>query len=300
MKASLVGFQWKKCDGVSLDEIFSALGKIAHEWRKHGGFQRLVYVDKVDGFHVGLFLTSRDVQNAATVAFVEGRAKVRVRKLGDPIVDFNFFVLKDSTGRGLYQRYHHSAGIGQFTSFTKAFHDHIRDHKLNEAVTLLGARPSKRATRDARRPFRHTLKFSYIMEEGGLRRLLNELRGIDSFEFEFEELTANSFLSPLEGKAKKKVRRLVYSKTPKTHLIKPIVDAVNGLGLTSGSVVGQKRTGGTKRIDILENPCSYGEFDVDEIANDEMLDVSDIKSSPFLKQMLDIAKNTAQVTVPSR
>jgi hypothetical protein len=78
------------------------------------GYQRLIRAAEKDGYFVGLVVTFKTQRRICELEKEELVIQVRELEAGKSIVDFNFFVINQATGRGLYQHYHHSMSLQRF------------------------------------------------------------------------------------------------------------------------------------------------------------------------------------------
>lgn len=107
MLVRFLGVQLVLGQGLTMADFFAELKKKDGKEFEHRGSHREMHTGKVDSYHVGVIVSVNDRQTLMRRR-KEGTTwtvKPDVRQPGQEIVDFNFFALHETTGRGLYQHY---------------------------------------------------------------------------------------------------------------------------------------------------------------------------------------------------
>lgn len=85
-------------------------------------FKRNVFIDCADiGYYKGLILTVKDQKAYCKLQGSVDDLEIKVENLSghDKLIEFNFFVINKSTGKGLYQFYYQSTSLSKFKEILK-------------------------------------------------------------------------------------------------------------------------------------------------------------------------------------
>jgi hypothetical protein len=305
MKVRLVGAEWKDTGTVSFEELFHRLASIGNNQINFSDRARLIYIAERDGYHVGVFLTCKDQRRVCEIQQQRGEYKISVRALarGKSLVDFNFFAIHNVTGRGLYQHYHHSSSLNQFGLFLRKQFDDIKRGKREVELAQAGGDEAPRGTKKAiNARYKGTLQWAMMVRTEQLQELLEQLKRIRSFEFEFLTLTEKeSLFTPLSSVVKTETHRLSFKpKVDPGTIVGSIVSFVRARHIRRGRVDGVDEDGVDRVFRILDNPDCFAEFEFEELAEEAKLDLGDIARSPILIQILEvISKHRHQFETPT-
>jgi len=125
MKIVFQAFRWT-CHSQTFDlkNFLNELNKV--NGNTHGN--RISYFLEDGNYWVGLILTIKNMRKFVTLVESKKEIKLDVHELDDneKITDFNFFVLSQSTGYGLYQHYHQSCSLNTFNYIVRQRYNAIR------------------------------------------------------------------------------------------------------------------------------------------------------------------------------
>ncbi|OWY71605.1 hypothetical protein B7486_07930 [cyanobacterium TDX16] len=292
-----MGFVWDLGNGISADEFFDHLKDLKDKPIPFGGFDRLIYVGSREDYFIGLFIKLKDQRRSAEIIQDGGQFTVTVRELeeGKNLIDFNFFVINKSTMRGLYQHYHQSCSLNQFGIFCARQYDDLRDSKIEEEVKSIGDNISASQRRQIQSRFKGSLTWQNMVRSEALEQLLEELDIIKYFDFTLATIDDNdSLLTPLSPYAKRN-RRIVRFKSVQKGLAGTLVSLVKSKRITVGKIGGVDAEKRERVFRLIENPGKFGEYEYDDLANETVLNLKDVDSSPFFDEMLDIIQDDAEL-----
>lgn len=140
---------------------------------------------------VGLNLTIKDISAFCSLKLEKGKLAVSAQALerGTLMTDFNFFVIYEPTGRGLYQHYHHSPAT---TTFCKLLNDRyllmvsglVKKKALDMVEKSNGEIDIESATKEIEKKYISYLKTEVIERPGSMGDMIMELKKIKRLTIE--------------------------------------------------------------------------------------------------------------------
>jgi hypothetical protein len=299
MKARIIGIEIAKNTPVTVETLLAWLGGQPKE-TKYSKAKRLLYLEEDSGHVFGLLLTTKSHKKACELVSNNGTLKIAVTSVADNSerIDFNFLVLRLSTQKGLYLQYKGSWNIHSFGNFIHTrYVDFVRSER-EKAVLAAGVPNSGKKAKEIRKKYaKPKLDCRIIVREQRLAELLNRLNKIGSFEFPLTTLTMRSrWFTPLKDATRVEEHVIRFrSDVTKRSLIAGIVKTIQKAGITRGKVYGKNEAGFDDYVDLVENPDVFESFDFDDIADEQNLDLSNIRSSALLRRMREVLDEHAHI-----
>jgi hypothetical protein len=293
MRVNLVGFRLEAGYGLSMVEVFDYLAQQRSKPIRFGEHERLIYLASSDAHYFGLFLTIKDHSKIPSIRRQQDEFQIEVTALADgtSVVDFNFFVISRETWAGLYSHYHHSCSINQFGIFCRTQADALRRERKDGALAHVHDRAEAKRVRAQFKG--DSLKCVVMIRRENLPVLLQQLERIKTFEYDMETLDAvEPLLSPIRPHLRRQSHclRFVKDENIKATVINWIGDFIESRSPTKARVEGIDSSGRNLSFGLLDNPDSFGTFDLASIVDANILKTRDFQDSSFVKQMLGIVQ----------
>jgi len=292
MKIKLLGIEMKPGHGITLADMFEAI-------RLHGGnpvdvagHSRFTYVDKVNGFHVGLVITTKDHNKFLEFKRDKASAKLEAREVseGAKLADFNFFAINEKTGKGIYQYYHQSCSINVFGHICKNFYDQLKKTRI-EAAKNASKDLTEKVEKQINKTYSGTLKWEILVRQESFAKLLRELKSISAVTLSVSTLAySDTVFSPIAQVAKNLSQRFTFGKgTSVSSVASSILGVAKGGNVEGARVEGIGEDGLEQVIKMFNTPDIFGEYDFDAIVASMTISPSDFSKSDFLKAMIKVA-----------
>lgn len=293
MKVNALGFRLKAIGKATLNDLANRLvHKSGNEFTFRNCERRIycsVNTHKGEVFAVGLFLTIRDHKKFVQLTEKDGTIGVTITELDDDSrpFDFNFFVFHPSSGSGLYSHYYCSCSF-------PLFHAHLRDQYLRTNKTLEDGSYVDDSEK-IRASKKKNLTFSMFHRRDNFEDAVKQLNEVKQFEYDIlvpESMTDE--LQPIKNSLKLERRQIRFeAKLAGQTFWDRIVSLVPS---TPGStqrfrVVGTDSSGDRIPIDLVAPPDHFSQDEYDDLATDETLTLSDVGSSAYIKELLQVFDN---------
>lgn len=299
MKARLVGFEAITNTPVTIGQLWTHLRGQSNE-TKYSQAKRLTYLEEHDGHAYGLLLTTKSHKKACELINSDGKLKIAVTSVADNSerIDFNFIVVRLATQKGLYLQYRGSWNIHSFATFLHGRYGDAariaREKAIADSKLPKNGKKSKAIREQYKKP---TLDVKLIVREQKLAELLNRLNSISSFDFPLTTLTMRSkWFSPLRDAVTAEDHTIKFrSDVSKRSLIDGIIKTIGAAKITAGKVYGKNEAGITEYVDLIENPDVFEAFEFDDIADEQNLNLADIRSSSLVQRMRALLDEHAHI-----
>ena len=273
-------------------EYLKYLPAAHHKAVSISAYPRDIYV-KADGVYIfGLVVTIKDQRKYCELVVQSGGNQIiDVKNLAQnsKLMEFNFFVIDKKTGAGVFQHYHNSlslSGLGYFFATTFGnLNKATIDAEINKLPIALQSKKNVEAIKKSKRD---RLNFKIAIRKEGLRELLEELKTIKSFEYEFATLgVVEKEMRQLSGAVKKKNTKLIFNAgTSSSSIASKIASSVESLGLTKGSIVGKDGADLESVIRLIDNVGRFSEFDYDDsLQKIASLNINDFDNCWVIEQL---------------
>ena len=278
MKVRIYGFEWSITSGATVPQFIEYLRtRSGQETEGENHVLGIARIRHQDPLWAGVLLTIKDQRTYAELKRRARGFEVSPRELerNTNIVDFNFFVVNEHRGRGLYQYYHHSAALSFFRSFCK---QRFRAYQsINEIK-------------------RGQFGLDVIMRRASIEDCINELRRIRAIEFEAVSFNSSqAAFRPLTDLAQRQRHRYVFFKraADRQHAIKEyIIGLVRGNKLKSGRIEGYDADGIERVYDLFNDPDRFAEYEYDDFVRTVHLDTGNldatVSQSYVVRRLVDL------------
>lgn len=286
---------------VPLSELFKGLESESGRDVKWGGSNRRFYFKRnVSGdFGVGVVLTMKDQRRFASLEDKAGKLVIKINQLGgsEKLLDFNFFVINETNGLGIYQHYFQSCSPN---SLGAKLIDHFRrvcSEAEDQAVNLAKGL-SKRKIASIRKEYRGKSVFSLLLTKQSLEQVLMKFKRIRAFQYSLATLDA-AFKDgvPIGPYVRRMINRVTFTRgIGFGALIEAIRETIASLDIEWGKVDGVEDINGEDVLvsvsieDIAEN---FGEFDFDVISSQlDKMDLDSFATHAIATTLLDLCEKT--------
>lgn len=191
MKLRVRGFEWRTGDAITPGDFLQYLQEISA--REYGG--QILTVTQQGDWWAGLLLTDREARAFCKKVRRGTTFTVLPEHLADntTVVDFNFFLVNPTTGRGLYQHYQHSPTVNQFCLFSQERFAELRQRRLEAEVKTLGPDPKRKAVVAVEERFLKRLGYTLLEQPGSFEDKVRSMQRAEAIHFEL------ATLEPVEG-----------------------------------------------------------------------------------------------------
>lgn len=293
MKIKLLGIEMTTGQGVTLADLFQSIGETGGSPVDVGGHSRFTYVDKVDGYHVGLVITTKDHNKFLEFKRDKTTAKLEARDVsaGAKLADFNFFAINETTGKGIYQYYHQSCGVNLFGLLCKSFYEKLKKKRMDAAKATFKELTLK-AEKQINKDYAGTLKWEILVRKETFDKMVSELKSIQAVTLAVSTLAyADTAFSPIALVAKNMSQRFTFGKGASVASVaSSILQVAKATDVEGAKVEGVGDDGLEQIIKMFNTPDVFGEYDFDDIAQTMTISPLDFAKSSFLQSMIKVAK----------
>ncbi|ADW18592.1 hypothetical protein Despr_2453 [Desulfobulbus propionicus DSM 2032] len=292
MEITVQAFELKTGKGISLQHFGDHLKTLSVSSVKN----RYIYVDRTDGWWHGLLLTARNIKAFARMERQGGRVILSPESIKNgELAHFNFFLVHEKFGRGLYQYYHGSSSVHGFAQVLKQHYNGFKKQCIERdclAENILADSPPKKITKR----YAGYLVYQLVLRRKSFEALMKELRGVRKVSLQFVEYEPHQRLfRSLAGKAKAVQHNLTFGNKYDGSIRDDLVELANTDILKTLSGVGIDDNDVERRFRLLNEPESLGNFDFNDIVLSTEFDSEDVHSSleraPVLSKMKTIAES---------
>jgi hypothetical protein len=246
---------------------------------QHAGLDRLLFIHEPDGnFVQGLLLTVKDHRRFCELRRTDQAIRLDVREgeEGANVIDFNFFAMNLTTGRGLYQYYRGSCWINTLGNIAASVCNELAQARIDEEIASQGGHLAikQRVLADIRRRYRGKLETSILTRTEDFYSLIEKMRSLDGVDFVLTTLAPErQGIAPLSGVARALKQHVYFNK---------------------GSTLQER-----KRAVLNKNPQWFGHFDFDDLAAGMTFEPDRFHASPIAQHLSELAMNEPLVNQAS-
>jgi hypothetical protein len=293
MKIKLLGIDFTLGKGISLNDLFDHIKKTGDAGFELGGYGRFLYISDMDGYHVGLLITTKNHKKFLEFKADKANAKLEARdvSVGSKFADFNFFAINKNTGKGIYQYYHNSCSLNMFGMLCRAHYESLKDLRLENAKAQAQNLTSK-VEKAIREQYSGSLKWDIVVRKETFDKLIEEYKSISAVTLNVSTMAyEDTAFTPLSHEANKMTQRYTFSKgTAVGSLINGIREVISRANVDGAKVEGVDEDGLERIIKLANTPDSFGEFDFDGVAETMAITPNDFVASSFLMELIEVAK----------
>lgn len=307
MNVKVYGFEWRFPPVVTCADFASWLATISGKTYDN----QMLAVTQKCGYWVGLLLTDKPGKSYCQKLRDGPTFKVTPQALrdGESIVDFNFFLLCEHTGRGLYQYYHNSARMTQFNRFCSGRFEELKGSKLREQLAALGDDDGAQRSR-VQDQFEPGLQFAQLYKPESIDKLVAKMKRVRFLECECVTLrSVEEDFRPVSGVAKRVSHRFVFHRKGPMENIKAIIaELVTRSGmLKAAKISGIDDLDQSVAYDLFQTPDCFSEADYDDWIGKVNIDstrlIDCVQESAIVAALIELAKQTkiqTLLTVPAQ
>lgn len=313
MKIRILGFEWFWGEsGVSLSDFYDRLQKLsaAQIAKLEKGLadadtaeplEKVIALSKRDGHWIGVLIKIKDIRSFCKLKKTGESFTLTSQLLedDDKMVDVNFFVINESTGKGLYQHYHQSSWINSFSHFCKLEYDKetsARKKALEEQAAAENW--TKKKLKAALRELKG-LRYEIIPKPGSFPQFVRQMERIKKISFEFN--TYEPTYKPMQALSRYSKRdshsfsfsKTIDMKSLKDDFLKHVSEGAYKRARVEGMDPGEMEV----VYNLTRNYDYFGEYEYDEIISEAELDFENIldslEKSPMIERLLKLANKPA-------
>ena len=307
MKVRIQAVRWEGSAGVPIADLFGHLQvKFASPGectKKHqfefGGKPRFLFMNHKGDFRVALLMTLRDPKGAIEAYVDENGRMVFTSKEPDAaankLAEFNYLVMNEKTGIGLYSDHYGATPFKKLTSFARSEFIEIK-HARIAAEIKKGVTEGK-----AIKKFSGYLRGTAFLTKQGAGQLVQQLKEIDSIALSFDTLeTTGGFFQPYSNIARSASHLIRFARTaPIARTRAAVVDMITKLPGVRGVVNGRNQNDVDKIIHLKQNLGVIDEFEHGDAIRDWQFRPEDLTHGAVVKRMItQININPAHFTTP--
>ena len=149
--------------------------------------EKVIALSKRDGHWIGVLIKIKDIRSFCKLKKTGESFTLTSQLLedDDKMVDVNFFVINESTGKGLYQHYHQSSWINSFSHFCKLEYDKATSARKKMLEDQAGTENwTKKKLKAALRELK-SLRYEIIPKPGSFPEFVRQMQRIKKISFEF-------------------------------------------------------------------------------------------------------------------
>lgn len=287
---------------MSLEELCNFIQQDGHLKFENESSVRELYIDATcdDVWYRGLVVTIKNQKRYCKMMQTAEGPSISVENLKgrDRLLDFNFFIIKKSNGIGLYQHYHQSCAMNLLGGFLKKAFKNLNDSEISYQISIKSAEEggsvSKRQASQIRSKHLAKLKYSPLVKQEQLEKILAEYERIKFFEFEYATLSDDvKKATPLSKYVRLKREKLTFKAVHDQSLLgQAIAEFVGSEKPKSGRVMVEDDLGDTHSLKIFNMPDCFGSEDFEKvIVKLDGLKVASFSTHAIFNDLISIAES---------
>ena len=309
MKIRILGFEWFWGEHINLSDLFHKLDAISKEQiaqlevnlsstQQNTQLDRIIALNKKGEYWTGVFIRIKDVSSFCKLMKDGGRMKLTSQLLEDDskMVDVNFFIIHETTGRGLYQHYHQSSWINPFCHFCKTHYDLLVKEFRESLATQARVEKWKRTKLRDKTKGLKSLRYEIIPKPGSFPEFVKAMQKIRKISFEYStyDLTDNP-LRVVARYAHRARHHFSFGKHINLEALKnDFLGQVKSNAYKSARVEGLDASEMEVVYNLTRNYDYFGEYEYDDIIKEADLDFENIHASlndsKMIQRLLNLAK----------
>jgi hypothetical protein len=264
--------------GPTIVDFLQSLVGIGSKTADYKGYDRLHYLAQRGDYFLGLLVTIKDQRVFCQLIDEGSELKISVAELeaNTHAMDFNYFAINATTGRGVYQHYHHSCAFTVFGSLCST--------KYAQLAHQVGAKKA-------------ALTHEIIVRPEKLGELLDEMNEIKSFQFDVGTVTAvEPTFGPLGQYGKKRRHKISFDRGHVSQLRQQLKTFVRRTGgLEKARIVGKDADGAMRILDLDFNPMHLAQIDFDTAAREMSFDLAKFDRSALAGRVMQVVADHRQL-----
>lgn len=294
MKVRFVGVAIKVGNIQNLCPFLNYLAENNGNSINFGDYERRCYVnnDENEQYVRGLFLT---IKSQKTFCELVNNSTINVNTIGknSSLMDFNFFIINKETGFCMYQHYHNSCSVNQFSSFLKIRFTSFQNLNI-ENQKKLKVNLAENDIKLINEKYKDFLTWELIIRQEKIDEIFADLDTIQRFSIDFLYLEeVEPIFSPMTSHLRKETKTFNFKpKTSIRSLVHTFKNIISKYSIHSGSIKGRDINGIDRVIQLYENPDYFGEYDYDYVTKElDHLDLNKFYDNWVINQLLEKVKN---------
>lgn len=265
-------------------------------------FKRDIFIDCVDPtYYKGLILTVKDQKAYCKLQGSVDDLEIKVENLSgeDKLIEFNFFVINKSSGKGLYQFYYQSTSLAKFQEILKKQFLGYRAILLQNEyeANIKSGKSEYKSKKDSNKKYSDTLSLDLLVKPQTLSQLLQKCKQIKSFEVEFSTYDYIRKLGlPMPAHATKLKQKVFFDKDTKVReLASSIVKFIDQEEPVGGTIMVLDEFGQEMPYKLMDTPDLFHEEEFDDLVQKlNTVKVGNFSQSIIFDEMIKVcsANNT--------
>lgn len=237
------------------------------------GGERLFLFHEDDVFFSGVVLSFKDQRRDCRARFQDGQFTIHTDDVLDDekLIDFNFFVVKKTSLKGMYEYYHNSCSIHVLFSLLRNKFNILKADKISKYIADNIALGQKKAESKAKSEYTGRLSTSILIDDRDIPTVLAEYAKVKKIEMSFDaqQFPVGHAVALQRSSREVKVSFNITDSEQSNmdRLTQGVVELAGNVGFKKGSVSTVDSDDVERTISILNCPKRLGECDFEDLAH---------------------------------
>ncbi|MEQ4641625.1 hypothetical protein ABN072_10095 [Providencia rettgeri] len=236
------------------------------------GGERLFLFHDDDVFFSGVVLSFKDQQRDCRAKFQNGQFTIHTDDIlsDEKLIDFNFFVVKKSSLKGLYEYYHNSCSIYVLFALLRNKFNALKTNKISEYIANNLALGYKKAEAKGKKEYAGRFSTSILIDNRDIPTVLAEYAKVKKIEmlFDAQQFAVGHAVALQRSSREVKVSFNITNSEQSNidRLTQGVVELAANAGFKKGSVNTVDSDDIERTISILNCPKRLGECEFEDLA----------------------------------
>lgn len=235
--------------------------------------ERFFLFHEDESFFSGVVLTFKDQRRDCRARFQNGQFTIHTADIlnDEKLIDFNFFVIKKSTMKGLYDYYHNSCSIWVLYALMRNKFRLLKADKVSEYVQNNLALGREKAENKAKKIYSGRFSTQILIDDRDIPTVLAEYAKVKKIEMSFDAqqfAIGHAVALQRSSREVKVAFNIVDSEQSNiARLTQGVVELAGNVGFKKGSASTVDNDDVERTISLLNCPKFLGECDFDNVAH---------------------------------
>ncbi|WP_147447059.1 hypothetical protein [Corallococcus sp. CA054B] len=296
MKIRLLGATFKAGSVVTLDDLDASFEESSGQLVTFGGCERMYLSKRLEEYNVGLLISIKNQRRFCTLLEKPDGFEVDVHELEDKtrMMDFNYFVQSRSTGRALYQYYHHSCALSRFAAFLGERYSMLKHRRMEAELQSAGGQSAPvRVQKAIRSSFKGQFEWAQMLSAKQAGELIEQLEEVSRLELKFATFGSNeSDFRPLNEHVQRGNIDILFKREHRSSptLRGKVRSLIQRVSPANGLIEGRDAEGVKQFVRLADNIESFGEFDFERTSGTMKFDLKKFHESKMIGDMIEVMK----------
>ncbi|ECW2079786.1 hypothetical protein LWU99_004401, partial [Salmonella enterica] len=237
------------------------------------GGERFFLFHEDDVFFSGVVLSFKDQRRDCRARFQDGQFTIHTADILDDekLIDFNFFVVKKSSLKGLYEYYHNSCSIHVLFALLRNKFNALKADKISNYIADNLALGREKAEAKGKKEYAGRLSTSILIDNRDIPTVLAEYAKVKKIEmlFDAQQFAVGHAVALQRSSREVKVSFNITDSEQSNidRLTQGVVELAGNVGFKKGSVSTVDSDDIERTISILNCPKRLGECEFEDLAH---------------------------------